>query len=537
MIYRFLFALLVCSLSVLSVPTFAQTSVHDHQVQSGETLYSLSRKYGVSVEAIRQANPLLGEHLLAGQNIHIPIGMQSTATPVPSSSTTNATTAVAVTPQSSPTGSRTQQRPECKLMYEVGKKETVYSISHKFGITEEALRSANPQIERDKVKKGEYLCIPFTAEEVAVKEQQRAQAEEQVRQEAIRQEQHAQKYATLRAMVILPFDLAAETKSNEAVKMLDFYSGVLLAANELKARGYNIDLYAYDEAAFTSATLDSLFQLPEIQQLHLIIGPMRSSHIYALSRFAKEHDICLAVPFSTRSDITDRMPTTFQVNTSATALYPQVYDQFIAQCHPSDVVFVSSDDRGSKADYIAGFKQVLARKNVPFSQIDMDQLATTPDSLHLGANTILVPTSSSVSTFETMMRHIGRNPVYADRGASIFGYPEWQTLSDRHRQNAQKHHIRFYATFYADKDADNVRTFTSKFNNAFQRQQYASTPLFGLLGYDVANYFLQGIKRHGDAFLTQLNDNAPTALQNTMHFERRNENSGYVNTHLSIIRF
>ena len=39
----------------------AQTQMYRHHVQAGETLYQLSVKYGVSVESIQSANPVLKE--------------------------------------------------------------------------------------------------------------------------------------------------------------------------------------------------------------------------------------------------------------------------------------------------------------------------------------------------------------------------------------------------------------------------------------------------------------------------------------------
>jgi len=44
-----------------------------HNVEQGQTFYSISKQYGVSIEAIKAANPELTEGLKAGQQIKIPI--------------------------------------------------------------------------------------------------------------------------------------------------------------------------------------------------------------------------------------------------------------------------------------------------------------------------------------------------------------------------------------------------------------------------------------------------------------------------------
>ncbi len=44
-----------------------------HIVELGETLYSISRKYGITVDEIKNANPEIGETISIGQRIYIPI--------------------------------------------------------------------------------------------------------------------------------------------------------------------------------------------------------------------------------------------------------------------------------------------------------------------------------------------------------------------------------------------------------------------------------------------------------------------------------
>ena len=135
----------------LSTSLFAQNVVK-HEVQSGETLYSLARNYGVTVEAIKQANPSIeGENIITGQVITIPNAsksgkVQSVSTPETIHSDAKQTP---VLPKTQP-----GKKPGCKLMLLVEKKTTVYSICKEYGITEDEFYHANPQIEKAKIKKG-----------------------------------------------------------------------------------------------------------------------------------------------------------------------------------------------------------------------------------------------------------------------------------------------------------------------------------------------------------------------------------------------
>ena len=60
-------ALLFC---LCALPLFSQNI--SHIVEKGDTLYSLSKKYGVSVDDLRSANAISGSDLYAGQKLIIP---------------------------------------------------------------------------------------------------------------------------------------------------------------------------------------------------------------------------------------------------------------------------------------------------------------------------------------------------------------------------------------------------------------------------------------------------------------------------------
>ncbi len=78
-----------------------------HKVASGETLFSISKKYGVTVDSLKEWNKLLGNDLSVGQALIIqqPALAQNTTpavTPAPAS-TTSASSGAAVTRSSEPT--------------------------------------------------------------------------------------------------------------------------------------------------------------------------------------------------------------------------------------------------------------------------------------------------------------------------------------------------------------------------------------------------------------------------------------------------
>lgn len=139
-----------------------------HTIETGETLYRLTVKYNVSAKAICDANPgLSAENFRIGQVIRIP-STTETQTMVPAE--TQSSTVVANNNILGPVESR------CRDMHKVKRKETVFSISREYGISEAELIAANPELKgENKIKKGTFLCIPYP----------KAQTEQNIQSQAI----------------------------------------------------------------------------------------------------------------------------------------------------------------------------------------------------------------------------------------------------------------------------------------------------------------------------------------------------------------
>lgn len=121
-----------------------------HTIQAGETLYKLTTMYNVSAKDICEANPgLSAENFRIGQVILIPQKKEEKAV----------TTQTPAEPNSNIQGPVV---PRCKDMHKVKRKETIFSVSREYGISEQELIAANPELKKG-MKKGQFLCIPYPA--------------------------------------------------------------------------------------------------------------------------------------------------------------------------------------------------------------------------------------------------------------------------------------------------------------------------------------------------------------------------------------
>jgi len=136
-----------------------------YTVKPGDSLYTISRSYGISVEALKEANGLEGSHLKPKQVLLIP------------------------NPKKRPTGKAAQKVSSETEPYIVKQGDSLYSISKKAGLSIEEIKRLN-QLRTDVLKAGQRLVLlkqqDTRTEEIEelgdseeVKESQQAQGENQ----------------------------------------------------------------------------------------------------------------------------------------------------------------------------------------------------------------------------------------------------------------------------------------------------------------------------------------------------------------------
>ena len=102
-----------------------------HVVRPGDTFFTLSQQFGVSVDAIIRANPGVDPNRLqVGQRICIP----GAAPPLP----------------------------PCQngFYYAIRPGDTFFTLSQQFGVSVDAIIRANPGIDPNRLQVGQIICIP-----------------------------------------------------------------------------------------------------------------------------------------------------------------------------------------------------------------------------------------------------------------------------------------------------------------------------------------------------------------------------------------
>ena len=499
-----------------------------HTIQAGETLYKLTVHYGVSAQDICRANPgLSAKNFRIGQVIAIPAKKVVKEEPKPET-----------TPSVKPSE---PLKPNCRDMHRVQRKETIYSISKLYGITEEELIAANPELRTKKLKRGKFICIPYAK---ASSDNANASATSQAvsDMELFRQNQkESKKYASIKAAVILPFMTKENGNRDEQVRMVEYYEGFLMAVDSLKQQGVSVDIHTYDSGNTTATITQLINTKKELKDMDIIFGPLHTDQVKIMADFAKKNKIRLVVPFTSKSDEVFNNPYVFQINTPQSYLFSEVYEHYLRKFPNAHVVFLNADTGDKdKDEFIKGLKEELKNKQITFkelkgAEISPEGMKTAVDSLR---ENVLIPTSGKkIALIKILPQLIITAREHPNYNMRLFGYPEWQTYTDDHLSNFFELDTYFYTSFYTNNLFPTAIKFTSAYRKWYSKDMANTYPKYGMLGFDTAYFFLKGLARYGNHLEEEMNNMTLNPIQTGFKFERVNNWGGFINRKVFFVRF
>lgn len=576
----FLVALLGCS-SVLTLQAQEALNYFLHTIEKGQSLYSLSNMYGVSQEDIVKMNPGADEKLYAGQKLKIPqmaieVKEERYHTIQPGETVYRLTKIYEISDKElidenpglsaenfkmgeviripSPKKNAVENTetiiietpaavvPRCKEMHKVKRKETIFSVSNKYGISEQELVDANPELSQG-MKRGQLLCIPYTTTKPVVSKNQNQRPMFETAPPSntelfkANREKH-QPIPTIKAAIILPFLLEGEGKG-ESSKMVEYYEGFLMAVDSLKKRGVNMDIHTYDSGN-KQTPINAVLANEELKTMDVIFGPLYQEHVEALSAFADEHNIRLVIPITSRANEVYQNPQIFQVNPPQSYLYSEVYDHFIRHFANVNVVFLDmkTNDK-DKQEFISGLKQELQKQKISMQTLDGNlPVETLKEALQPGKTNVFIPTSGDNVTLLKLLPRLKLLVREATEfKIQLFGYPEWQTLTKEHLETFFELDTYFYSWFYTNNLFPAAINLVNSYHKNYSKEMSATYPRYAMLGYDTALFFLSGLAKYGTGFEDNIQWMRTQTVQTGLKFSRVNNWGGFINRKVYFVRF
>ena len=487
-----------------------------HTIQAGETLYQLTLKYNVTVQAICTANPgLSASNFRIGQVISIPA--QTAIQPAKEN--------LSETAAQTSSGKKTDWRD----MHKVERKETIFSISRQYGISEEELIAANPELKKGKLKRGSFLFIPYPASKQPAKEPEKTPARIPSNEELFAQnKQSLKKIQNIKAAVLLPF---TEGKNrDEQMRMVEYYEGFLMAVDSLKRQGVSVNLYTYDTKGKSDVT-QSILAKEEMKNMDIIFGPAHAANVKTLAEFAEKNQTRVVVPFSPEVEQVFKNPYIYQVNTPQSYLYSEVYEHFLRKFSKANIVFLDAGTgQNEKAEFIKGMKNELKTNQVAYKHISNSDTLKILAAIDSTRENIFIPTSGkdlSLTRLIPQLTQIRRS--YPNVDLHLFGYPEWQTYTQDYLASFYELDTYFYSSFYTNNLFPAAVRFTQEYRRWYSKDMANIFPKYGMLGFDTGYFFLKGLAQEGSQLENNLNRVQVTPIQTGFKFERVNNWGGFIN--------
>lgn len=526
-----------------------------HPVVSGETLYSLEQRYGVSHEEMMKFNPALQNGLKTGMKLKIPVKKEATVeTPAVQADDKNLT------------------------KYKVEKGETLFSLAARFGVEVDDIKKANPSLFSRSIEAGETISIPKQPAVVNGNGYNVKTSIDQKIELTNPNEQQSSDCSSVKVdpkqkykvAYLLPFNLAgndnpaglnkaqimskisvekqvavnpADTAAvfagvnidAKALGFVEFYEGALLAVDSLQRAGMNVEVYAFDVS--NQKMINALLQMDEMRDMNLIVGPVYPELQETVASFAAKNRIPMISPLSSTGNFEQNNSWYFKVNPTReyqveqTALYVEKelggrnYVMLQYQGNPT-----SADAQLAK---LCREKLIATADKAAFHEYNLQQRGLNEMNTVVSGekeNVFFIPTDNEA---QVTMAITNLNTLSETSNVLLVGSQMLTKLKSIQPENFHRVRLRFLSPYFVDYTKPLVRRMVGQY-----REVYFTEPTpFSFQGFDVTYYFLSAMQRYGRDFRNCLPEYKKELTQMNFSFGKLSPMSGFTNQSLFVTSY
>ena len=550
--------------------TTATGDFFEHIIESGETMWGITRKYEITEEKLKELNPVLRTGFPAGVVIKIPVKNEIETT------------------QAKPLND------EAFFNHLVEPRETLYGLAATYGLTIPEIKKYNPILESRNLVIGEIILIPREINNEIVQFGEGNEVDSIQQLEAFyevelpieipesckRNEWGTFSTGTYNIALFLPLYLEAnDTLNRESVNVelvdsllqidveivqdttiekeghkelfkefygnsesfVQFYEGVLLAVDSLQKSGMQINLNVFDTQRNPDSIRQYIFSL-EFLETDLIIGPIYQNVQSEVAQIAAKNRIPIVSPLVSESGFINSNQEYFQVIPSRDYIAEQTAELIAEEYFNSNFIVIRTADfeqtpEGKLVDLIqeklfnSGF--LSKRNGVNFTVYDFKNEG--PSGLRRvmsqrKENVVYIP---STDEGELSVAISNVNNLADDYSITLIGSNRFQNYLSIDIEQYHNLKLRYIAPYWMDYKNPVAIDFIKKFKFNFGTEPSN----IGVQGFDVAFYFLNALKYFGRDFKDCLPYFHLDLVQGNYHFEKVSQFGGYMNQGVSVISY
>ena len=480
-------------------PAAADSSMVKHVIEPKETLYAISKRYGVSVAELQAANPEVSKNMPIGATLLIPVRAAEGATlPVPQTQA-EAPKMDAPQPQSEAPKVETPKAEAEAPTIEAPQAEEVVLPAPK--LQADSL-TAVQQVATDSMVE-HPLLLPYDSSIISA--------------------------LPLRIAYLLPFQVEAAKRDGQMDRFIDFYEGALLAIYEAQACGQHFEIFTYDVQK-SDIAIQKVLKKGEMQNLDAIIGPAYPAQVSHAALFAKQNRIPCIIPFTNKVSGLEHNPYLMQFNPSAQKEAEAAVRLLSAHKDSLQLVFVDP-----QASEVSPFVSTLREKALAagFTTADIALQTIINDSL----TTILKQDKKNILVFNSD-KYVSVNAVMSKvvnqkkgHSLALFGRYSWQH---------EKCPIEMvYVSIFHEPNTAHMASYEALYKQYFGHALSSLQPRYDLLGYDLTKAVIRHLLLSQQAVSDQDKQHVfaeeHIGLQSDIHYERVSEEGGLENMGIKLI--
>jgi len=466
-------------------------SFYVHTVKKGQTLYMISKSYGVEVNDIIAQNPAVKEGLKADQKLYIPMSpvakeKQQTKTEPPK-------------PENPKQESSKQEPPKPEPA-----KSKPEAVKAKTEITATPDSKAKPAVipcgSDTTCRLRTYnvvLMLPLYLEEVSGFD---------------------------------PENAAPETlETLNSLKYLPFYEGFRLAVDSLQKQGLHLNLTVYDVCKDTAKTMQ-LLEKPELKSADLIIGLLFNKPFQIVAKFAHDNGIPIINPISERSEIIRNNEMVFKVNPSKNSMAECLAAFMQKNLNRGQIIIIRNGQFKDK-DIAEKLKKECLERNLTVTLAEGQDVAIGKLSKSK-ENVIVAFTDNNAYALDLMRRFY---ELRNDYNISLIGLPEWEKIEGLETDFLNGLNTHIMSPSFTDYSDPGVKSLVRRFH-----EKYKSDPEpLAFQGFDLGYYFLSALMKFGKNFPNCIADFRLRTSQTSYEFVRAAPNSphGFENRHWAVYKY
>lgn len=416
--------------------------------------------------------------------------------------------------------------------YKAQKNDTWETVSRKTGVDVEELIEANSGTQ---LKKNAHIAIPVVETTIVEKEVEPYDERENTSEgrRDIYNEVHMLALEDSVSDLVKTVSIALMIEDPMSKRDNEFTRGTLLAIDRLKNAPYRIRLKVLCDNKSQTDTLkmrESLLAELDDFKADVVVTTYEKNFPSWLAGYGEANGVEIVNSFDVKNELYLENPSMIHLLTPSAYFSDEVGEWTSSNLGSYRLVLVGKEDADDAfAESIKGRRDASS-----IIRRQLDNLAET--KLDDGGRYLFYGFATSKEDIQTMLtaiEYLKENNPFTE--IKVMGRPSWITVADGLKERFHKADVYFPSRFFFDHSGADGKEFIADYSSVYGHGPIRSYPTYAVAGYDIASFFIPGLASNDGDFNAAVPERHE--IQTPINLERIGNWGGFFNPSAYIIRF